>query len=215
MANVFLEKGKRKQKIGFLMGSFDPVHIGHINMVRVALNSGLLDKVILVPSGHNPWKKEDPAPFDLRVQMIEVSIKEFGDKCEVSPIEGTFEPPFYSNKPLNHFKEKYSGNELFVLCGTDTVNRIPRWRNAATDILPFYGIIEIYRGIEDPMDEGSERYVEDKNGNKYPYQRIIQGSYMTASSTEVRNSIKNGLITYPLINGEVERIIKENKLYSS
>lgn len=215
MANVFLEKGKRKQKIGFLMGSFDPVHIGHINMVRVALNSGLLDKVILVPSGHNPWKKEDPAPFDLRVQMIEVSIKEFGDKCEVSPIEGTFEPPFYSNKPLNHFKEKYSGNELFILCGTDTVNRIPRWRNAATDILPFYGIIEIYRGIEDPMDEGSERYVEDKNGNKYPYQRIIQGSYMTASSTEVRNSIKNGLITYPLINGEVERIIKENKLYSS
>ena len=215
MANVFLEKGKRKQKIGFLMGSFDPVHIGHINMVRVALNSGLLDKVILVPSGHNPWKKEDPAPFDLRVQMIEASIKEFGDKCEVSPIEGTFEPPFYSNKPLNHFKEKYSGNELFILCGTDTVNRIPRWRNAATDILPFYGIIEIYRGIEDPMDEGSERYVEDKNGNKYPYQRIIQGSYMTASSTEVRNSIKNGLITYPLINGEVEKIIKENNLYSS
>ena len=213
MANVFLEKGK--QKIGFLMGSFDPVHIGHINMVRVALNSGLLDKVILVPSGHNPWKKEDPAPFDLRVQMIEASIKEFGDKCEVSPIEGTFEPPFYSNKPLNHFKEKYSGNELFILCGTDTVNRIPRWRNAATDILPFYGIIEIYRGIEDPMDEGSERYVEDKNGNKYPYQRIIQGSYMTASSTEVRNSIKNGLITYPLINGEVEKIIKENNLYSS
>ena len=215
MANAFLEKGKHKQKIGFLMGSFDPIHIGHINMVRVALNSGLLDKVILVPSGHNPWKKEDPAPFDLRVQMIEASIKEFGDKCEVSPIEGTFEPPFYSNKPLNHFKEKYSGNELFILCGTDTVNRIPRWKNAATDILPFYGIIEIYRGIEDPMDEGSERYVEDKNGNKYPYQRIIQGSYMTASSTEVRNSIKNGLITYPLINGEVERIIKENKLYSS
>ena len=215
MGNVFLEKGKRKQKIGFLMGSFDPVHIGHINMVRVALNSGLLDKVILVPSGHNPWKKEDPAPFDLRVKMIEASIKEFGDRCEVSPIEGTFEPPFYSNKPLNHFKEKYSGNELFILCGTDTVNRIPRWRNAATDILPFYGIIEIYRGIEDPMDEGSERYVEDKKGNKYPYQRIIQGSYMTASSTEVRNSIKNGLITYPLINGEVEKIIKENNLYSS
>jgi nicotinate-nucleotide adenylyltransferase len=215
MANVFLEKGKPKQKIGFLMGSFDPVHIGHINMVRVALNSGLLDKVILVPSGHNPWKKEDPAPFDLRVKMIEASIKEFGDRCEVSPIEGTFEPPFYSNKPLNHFKEKYSGNELFILCGTDTVNRIPRWRNAATDILPFYGIIEIYRGIEDPMDEGSERYVEDKKGNKYPYQRIIQGSYMTASSTEVRNSIKNGLITYPLINGEVEKIIKENNLYSS
>lgn len=199
--------------IGFLMGSFDPVHIGHVNMVRLALNSGLLDKVILVPSGHNPWKKEEPAPFNLRVAMIEASIKEFGDKCEVSPIEITFEPPYYSNKPLNYFKEKYKENNLFILCGTDTVNRIPRWKNAETDILPFYGIIEISRGIENPMQEGSELYVEDKKGNRYLYQRIISGSYMTSSSTEVRNCVANGLITYPLINSEVAKIINDNKLY--
>lgn len=201
--------------IGFLMGSFDPVHIGHINMVRLALNSGLLDKVILVPSGHNPWKKEEPAPFDLRVQMILASIKEFGDKCEVSSIENTFDPPFYSNKPLNHFKEQYKGDNLFILCGTDTVNRIPRWKNAAIDILPYYGIIEIYRGIDDPMEEGSELYVEDKNGKKYTYQRIISGSYMTSSSTEVRDCITKGLIVYPLVNKEVEQIIKDNHLYPS
>lgn len=195
------------------MGSFDPVHIGHINMVRLALNSGLLDKVILVPSGHNPWKKADPAPFDLRVQMIAASIKDFDGKCEVSCIEKSFDPPFYSNKPLNYFREKYKGDNLFILCGTDTVNRIPRWKNAETDILPYYGIIEICRGINDPMEEGPERYVEDKKGNKYPYQRIISGSYMTCSSTEVRNSIADGLILYPLINKEVEKIIKDNNLY--
>jgi nicotinate-nucleotide adenylyltransferase len=199
-------------KIGFLMGSFDPIHIGHVNMIRVALNSGLLDKVIVVPSGHNPWKKEKPAPFELRVKMIESSIKSFGDKCEVSPIEGTFDPPFYSNKPLNYFREKYSEDELFILCGTDTVHRIPKWKNAGTDILPYYGIIEIARG-EDALDDDSVRFVEDSKGNKYPYQRIIQGSTMTASSTEVRNLIKDELITYPLINEEVAHIIKENKLY--
>lgn len=199
--------------IGFLMGSFDPIHVGHLNMVRLALNSGLLDKVVLVPSGHNPWKKEEPAPFNLRVTMIEASIKEFGNKCEVSPIEITFEPPYYSNKPLNHFKETYKGDSLFILCGTDTVHRIPRWKNAETDILPFYGIIEISRGIDNPMQEGSELYVEDNSGNRYHYQRIISGSYMTSSSTEVRNCVANGLITYPLINSEVAKIIEDNKLY--
>ena len=201
-------------KIGFLMGSFDPIHIGHINMIRVALNSGLLDKVIVVPSGHNPWKKEEPAPFKLRVEMIEAAIKSFGYlRCEVSPIEGTFEPPFYSNKPLNYFKEKYKGNELFILCGTDTVHRIPKWKNAETDILPFYGIIEIARGEEDVLNEDSYRFVEDSKGNKYPYQRIIQGSTMTASSTEVRNLVRDGLVTYPLVNSEVKAIINEHKLY--
>ena len=128
--------------IGFLMGSFDPIHIGHLNMVRLALNSGMLDKVIIVPSGHNPWKKEEPAPFKLRVSMIEASIEEFGDKCEVSPIESTFDPPYYSNKPLNYFRENYKDDKLFILCGTDTLYKIPNWKNAETDILPFYGLID-------------------------------------------------------------------------
>jgi len=195
--------------IGFLMGSFDPIHIGHINMVRLALNSGLLDKVILVPSGHNPWKKQAPAPLSLRIDMINASIKEFGDKCEASSIEGTFEPPYYSNKPLNHFKEQYKGDNLFILCGTDTVNKIPRWKNAETDILPFYGIIEIARN--DSKKEG-ELIVKDKSGKEYPYQRI-EGSIITSSSTEVRDCISKGLITYPLINDEVLKMIKDNELY--
>ena len=53
------------------------------------------------------------------------------------------------------------------------------------------------------MEEGSELYVEDKNGKKYTYQRIISGSYMTSSSTEVRDCIAKGLIVYPLVNKEV------------
>ena len=36
---------------------------------------------------------------------------------------------------------------------------------------------------------------------------------MTCSSTEVRNSTADGLILYPLINKEVEKIIKDNNLY--
>ena len=67
------------------MGSFDPIHTGHVNMIRVALK--WVDKIIVVPSGHNPWKKDEPAPFKLRVDMIAAAIKPFGDRVEVSDIE--------------------------------------------------------------------------------------------------------------------------------
>jgi nicotinic acid mononucleotide adenylyltransferase len=90
---------------------------------------------------------------------------------------------------------------------------MPKWKNAETDILPFYGIIEIASGEDDVLNEDSYRFVEDSKGNKYPYQRIIQGSTMTASSTEVRNLIRDGLVTYPLVNSEVKAIINEHKLY--
>lgn len=35
-------------KIGFLCGSFDPIHIGHLHMITVALASNYIDKVIVI-----------------------------------------------------------------------------------------------------------------------------------------------------------------------
>lgn len=34
--------------VGIFFGSFDPPHIGHVNVVTAALNSGKVDKVIVV-----------------------------------------------------------------------------------------------------------------------------------------------------------------------
>ena len=191
------------------MGSFDPIHIGHINMIRESLE--YLDKVIVVPSGHNPWKKEDPAPFELRVEMIRRAILPFGDAAEVSSIEGTFEPPFYSNKPLNYFKEVYKDDEKYIICGTDTVEKIPRWKDAADDILPFYRIFCLER--EQFIGFGRATWhVTDKNGKKYEYDKVSVIP-MPFSSTYVRKLIKENKQTYPVLPECVAEIIKENKLY--
>ena len=197
-------------KIGFLMGSFDPIHVGHINMIREALN--WLDKVIVVPSGHNPWKKDiEPAPFELRAQMIYEAIKPFGDRAEVTDIEGTFEPPFYSNKPLNYFKEKYPEDDKYIICGTDTINKIPNWKDATTDILPFYKLMCIER---DCSTQNFIHSVFDKDGKEYGYENVLTCS-MSVSSTQIRQLIKEGKETYPLLPNEVAIIIKDNKLYQS
>lgn len=204
-------------KIGFLMGSFDPIHTGHINMIRESLN--YVDKVIVVPSGHNPWKKAEPAPFDIRVKMIEASIKPFFNRVEVSGVENTFEPPYYANKPLNYFRDKYKDDELYIICGSDTAGKIQYWKNANIDILPYFKIIAIDR--EDSLTRGITKEcksrtikVLDGNGNeKYTYEHIYVEPSFPISSTLIRNFIKNDKRSYPLIPYEVECIIKDNKLY--
>ena len=202
-------------KIGFFMGSFDPIHVGHINMIREVINKISLDKVIVVPSGHNPWKKDIvPAPFDLRVAMIAAAIKPFGDKVEVSDIESTFEPPYYANKPLNYFREKYKGEELYIICGSDTIDYIPYWKDAVTDILPFYQIICLERddnGLH-TCDTLLTRYTEDKDGNKYPYFHYCIRP-ISISSTYIRRQIKENKNIYPLLPVEVIEIIEKNNLY--
>ena len=195
------------------MGSFDPIHIGHINMIRTALN--FVDKVIVVPSGPNPWKKNEPAPFDIRVEMIRKSILPFDDAVEVSDIEGHFEPPYYANKPLNHFKEEYKYDELYIICGSDTVDKIPLWKNAEQDILPFYKVLSLDR--ESNGNTIKEGCIEEKtavygDGKQYGYINLSINP-ITVSSTDIRQLIKDNKPTYPLLPTSVYEIINNYKLY--
>lgn len=195
------------------MGSFDPIHVGHINMIRESLK--IVDKVIVVPSGHNPWKKDiEPALFAFRVDMILASIKPFGERVEVSNIESEFEPPYYANKPLNYFKEKYKDDELYIICGSDTVNKIPHWKDAVTDILPFYQLIclERYDNVFESSSATLIKYIEDGNGKKYPYTHVYINP-ISVSSTDIRQEVKNGKPLYPLVTEEAENIIKKCNLY--
>ena len=200
-------------RIGFLRGSFDPIHVGHINMIRSTLNSHCVDKVIVVVSGHNPWKKIPPIAFEHRVEMCRIAAKPFGDKCEVSDIEGTFVPPFTANKPLNHFRELYKQDEglpftdsLYIIAGTDTVTKIPRWKNANEEILPYYGVICIKRpGVDEDIPSNVIKQ----------FSRLILVNNVTLdiSSTAIRSEIETGGMLYPLVPSEVEEYIKNNKLY--
>ena len=40
-------------KVGFLLGTFDPIHMGHLYMITSALNDNLVDEVVVVPTMQN------------------------------------------------------------------------------------------------------------------------------------------------------------------
>lgn len=204
------------RKVGLLLGSFDPIHIAHVNIASSVLNSGLCDKVLFVVAKHNPWKKNAPASFDLRCRMIETAIAPFGDKCSVCDLEKDIEPPTYSYKVLEKIREAYPEDELFLICGSDTIELVPQWKNFETDIKDKVGFIEIKRNdgteIENEcvpfiVREGSMNSLTEK---KFWY---VKTRRMDASSTMVRNMIKDGMNPYPYVTEEVLKIINDNNLY--
>ena len=57
-------------RIGLFLGSFNPPHIGHVNIVREVLNSKLVDTVWIIPAYQNPNKNVDPSEnFSHRYNM--------------------------------------------------------------------------------------------------------------------------------------------------
>ena len=80
-------------KIGLLGGSFDPFHKGHESLIDGALRSGIVDAVIVIPSGRNPFKSGrnvTAAPY--RYYMTKGAVEEDfkGRNVFVSDIELTY-----------------------------------------------------------------------------------------------------------------------------
>ena len=203
------------KRIGLLLGSFDPIHAAHVNIASCVLNSGLCDIVLFVVAKHNPWKQHEPADFDLRCQMVNASIAGLKN-CDVCRLEENIEPPSYSYKVINELLMRFPEDEFILICGSDTIEKVPNWKRFESDIKNKVGFIEIKRDdgveIENPykpfiVHEGSMSSLTDK-GFWY-----IKTQRMDISSTLVRNMVAHGMNPIPLVNKETLDIINKYNLY--
>lgn len=175
-------------------GSFDPIHLGHLEMAKnasVQLNAD----VIFIPAVISVWK-EDSAPFDHKLKMIELMIKN-EKNMSVSNYEGTTSKEInYSIDTIEHFKKLFPNDQLFLLIGEDQVNEFHRWKNADK-------ISELTRitFFERPNIEINAENVERFNMLE------LSGVYLNYSSSNIRELVS--LDT----SDEIIDYISENKLY--
>ena len=158
-------------KIALYLGSFNPFHNGHRDVILSAIKDFGMDIVIIVPSMQNPWKKEKALDFDKRVEIICEAIDAIwfkdpkNNKKELSHlfnyvsienIEKSLIPPYYSYATLHALKNKYCNDEIFVLCGEDTMEKIPDWMNGG-EIIKDYNFLIVDR----PKNSISSTYIRE------------------------------------------------------
>lgn len=190
-------------KIGFLFGSFDPIHIGHLHMISTALCHNVVDKVIVVPTIQNPWKETKPASFKDRCEMIKMAIQPFGDSVELSTIEESIDGTTYTYKDCQILKEQYKNDDLFIIAGTDVVQQLFKWKEFEKEIKPYFGVIEISRN----SDKISPKHYEYKSYVN------IKSIPLDVSSTMIRKMIEDNLNPYPYITSDLIGFIDKQKLY--
>lgn len=140
-------------KIALYLGSFNPFHNGHLECIKKALNDFKMDKVVIVPTMQNPWKKEKVLDIDKREEIIfeyvfSKSIIDYicsnNKKIYVDKIEKELIPPYYSYATLHALKNKYYKDEIFILCGEDTMKDIPNWMHGGK-IIKDYNFLVVDR----------------------------------------------------------------------
>jgi len=151
-------------KIALFLGSFDPFHNGHLECIKTALNDFKMDKVIIVPTMQNPWKERKVLDIDKRRNIIYVSLwfEFIRDETFITSytlvdlIEKELIPPYYSYATFHALKNKYCNDEIFVLCGEDTIKDIPNLMNGGK-ILEDYNFLIVDRS----KDSISSSYIRD------------------------------------------------------
>ena len=120
MEKVEKERKKRegqKMKIAIFGGSFDPVHKEHIELVKAAIKTLSLDKVLIMPAfspPHKPTKKL--AKDEHRLRMCRLAF-EGVEQVEISDYEIKQKGTSYTYLTCEYFHslyKEYSLQELYL-----------------------------------------------------------------------------------------------------
>ena len=111
---------------GYLGGTFDPVHRGHLQLGRDALAQLGLASITFVPAG-DPWQKRDATPRSERLRMLEIALASFpGATIDRREIDRP--GPTYTVDTLRALRAELGPEQAIVwILGEDQLRRLDTW----------------------------------------------------------------------------------------
>lgn len=114
---------------GFLGGSFDPIHKGHLNLAKGVRRSLKLDKIFLIPNAAPPHKAGNYTSYKSRLQMTDLALLSLNHRqYQVSRLEQDPEHRHYTYDTLKMLRQKYGPDtRLYFIMGMDSLLDLDTW----------------------------------------------------------------------------------------
>ena len=176
--------------IAVYSGSFNPMHIGHLAILRYLTGAAGYDKVLLIVSPQSPFK--DAASVlsgQARYQAARDAVLRHPELrgVEVSDIELSMTPPHYTIRTLDALSRTNPGDSFTLVVGADNLESFPRWRDYSR-ILTDYGIA-VYPRKGYHRGHLRSRLLKENRSFKI---QLLNAPLVTISSTEIRAGIDSG-----------------------
>jgi len=186
-------------KIGILGGTFDPAHLGHIELARKAKIQLKLDKIIFIPSYIPPHKdNEEILPWKDRYEMASLACKG-SPGFAVSDIEFRLKGTSYTINTIKELKRMFQDAEIFFIAGSDYLKELASWKDI--DELEKICTFVIARRAGFAMERPPAHI------------RILDAEFPDISSTEIRRRAREGEPFKEFVPKEVYNYIITKELY--
>lgn len=198
----------KKKKIGFFGGTFDPIHIGHIQLALEAQESFDLDEVLFCPTYISPFKEATPpfASAHHRLQMAQLAIEEIpGFRALGHEIAN--EKIYYTIDTIRALQKVNPLVQYFLILGKDSVKSFFSWKEAKAlmELAPLL-IGDRGQSLIEQMNLSKEDKQTFKNG-------LFKNNFIEVSSTYLRARLLEGRYCKHLIPPKVLDYIREHGLY--
>jgi nicotinate-nucleotide adenylyltransferase len=186
-------------KIAVLGGSFNPIHNGHLYILKGVITEKLADEVWVMPCKKHPLDKFLDKEED-RAAMVKLALNGL-KRAKFCDFELKSEVQNYTYLTLRRLKQTYPHDFSWII-GSDLLNQISTWhgyehlqKEASFVVFHRQGYLVINPGIN--------------------VEAVVESSMENISSTKVRDRIRNGKSISDLVPRAVEDYIKHNELYVS
>lgn len=178
--------------VGILGGTFDPPHLGHLELAKIVLGSGKVEQVWFVPCYSHRFGK-NPASFDDRLAMCHLLIED-EQAMRVSDIERDLKNPGYTLELIQTLGQRYKEHNLRLVAGTDIYHERKKWHR-----------YEEIASLAPPI------YVARRGALPIPEPTLPPPPDI--SSSRIRQRLENGLDVRADVPQKVLNYIREKGLY--
>jgi nicotinate-nucleotide adenylyltransferase len=196
-------------RVGILGGTFDPIHLGHLDAAQAARRCASLDQVLLVPAGKPPHKRGTRASAADRLEMCRLAADQLPG-IGVWDWEVRRTEPSYTVDTLRAFRRQRPEDTPFLVLGWDAAQQIPTWQQPA-EIVRLAKMVLFERPGLPPPGEADLRAA----GLDPARVTVCAEPTRDVAATRIRRLAGSGRSLAGLVPPEVERYIAERGLYRS
>ncbi len=198
-------------RLGVYGGTFNPMHAGHVHILREMIRRLSLDRVLVIPANVPPHKQaEDLADGAHRLAMCRLAAEEVREApVEVSDLELQRTGPSYTADTLEELHRRYPEDKLFLLMGEDMFLTVEHWVRAR-EIMSLCTLCACPRSDSMEALRAKKRQLEAEFSARCVLEDV---PYHPASSTEIRARLRAGEPLTGLAPAKVEAYIRAHGLY--
>ena len=184
-------------KIAVYSGSFNPLHIGHLAIIRHLIETAGYDCVYLIVSPKNPLKDgisaaSGPERYEAAVAAVKRHFSSSNEaagrsRVYVDDIELNMSEPHYTVRTLDALREREPENSFTLTVGADNLSGFRRWKDYRR-ILKEYGVAVFPRTGFDLASIKEDLISEDSS---YMI-TLLNAEMVDISSTTIREAMQSG-----------------------